>query len=91
MDIKRFARMEEARQQGKLEEAIERENFTVMDLLAIHEIVSHAFTRPQLQAVCKDLILVIQNEQDPVDKEAWRAIYNVAYKRLVQLEAKNND
>ena len=86
MELKRFARLEEARQQGKLEEAIDQENFTVMDLLAIHEIVTHSFTQSQLEKVCKDLVLVIQNEQDPVEKQAWQAIFNVAYKRLQKLE-----
>ena len=88
MDLKRFARLEEARQQDKLEEAIDQENFTVMDLLAIHEIVTHSFTKSQLEKVCKDLVLVIQNEQDPVEKQAWQAIFNVANKRLQKLEEK---
>lgn len=89
MDIKKFARMEQARRKGQLEDAIKQENFTVMDLLAIHEVVAHSFTKTQLIEVCKDLILVIQNEKDPVDRKAWKAIFDVAYKRLSALEEKD--
>jgi hypothetical protein len=89
MDIKKFARMEQARTKGKLEEAIVKEDFTVFDLLYIHEIVARSFTQSQLQKVCKDLLLVISEEEDPKEKEAWETMYNVAHKRLIELGDKN--
>ena len=89
MDIKKFARMEKARLQGKLEEAIVQENFTVYDLMAIHEIVASSFTKTQLQAVCKDLIRVISQEPNDKERDAWQTIFNVAKKRLSDLESKD--
>jgi hypothetical protein len=86
---KKFERMEKARLQGKLEEAIVQENFTVYDLMAIHEIVASSFTKSQLQAVCKDLIRVISQEPNDKERDAWQTIFNVAKKRLSDLESKD--